>query len=303
MMALFTNTWSARGSRDEAGFTMLELLIVIILLGIASASIFPAIFSMGHSTTRSTALSQAQGEVKIGARLLERDIRGAAGDRSMGNRTDLDTNPRASVIQALNSATSGLHDVLLATSTRLTINSEAMSSVPGIERIAWDLRQNNVVCGDRDSRLNRNWCVVRTISSSAGAVLSSEVVVRGRGAYPATSTCYPGATTMVRLFCYRLNENARYGWNTGWTPTMCRQTWRDLNTTFGTAGWVNNVRHNGFTPAVRLHQTDLIITIGIVLPAGGGYGQTSERVIQTVEVTPRSRQGEAYQQAIMCGDR
>ena len=290
--------------RRDHGFTLLELVIVMVLLGVASASIFPAIASMGHSTSRTTALSQASGEVQTGSRLLERDIRGAAGDRSMGNRSDLATNPKASVLTALDSTTPALHDVLVATPTQLVVNSEFLASEPGIERIAWQLRQDSTTCGDRDSRLNRNWCVVRTVSNAAGTAVSSEVVVRGRGAYPVTSSCFAGATSIARLFCYRVNENASYVWNAGWTPTSCRQTWRDLNSTLtpGT-GWVTNVRHNGFAGAMRLHQTDLITTIGVTLPAGGGYGDSSERVLQTMEVTPRSRQGEAYQQAIMCGAR
>jgi prepilin-type N-terminal cleavage/methylation domain-containing protein len=298
-------TWGVdiRRASRERGFTLLELVVVLILMGIASAAIFPAIVSMNHTTSRTTALSSASGEVLTGARLLERDIRGAAGDRSMGNRTDLAANIKASVITALDSPQASLHDVLSATPTQLELNSELLSTVPGIERITWQLRQNVATCGDRDRALNRNWCVVRTVANSAGAVLTSEVVVRGRGAYPSTSSCYSGAVSAQRLFCYRVNENANYTWNGGWTPTMCTQTWRDLNFASFPGGPGITTRHNGFMAATRIYPVDRITTIGVTLPAGGGYGDSSERVLQTMEVTPRSRQGEAYQQAIMCGAR
>jgi prepilin-type N-terminal cleavage/methylation domain-containing protein len=287
---------------DERGFTLLEMIIVLVLIGVASAVIFPAVSSMMRSSTRSAALSGATGDGRIAERIVEHDVRGAAGARSKGNRSDLAV-PGASVIQALNAPAAASHDIVRATPTALVVNTEAMTTSAGPETVTLQLEQNRAICGEM-GRDGRNWCLVRTVQGAFGTV--SEVLTRGRSAFPATipnSPCGSGS----RLFCYRLSENPgganAYRWNGGWRPSLCRTRWTDINSTLGGSGWINNVQHNGFDPAVRIHQLDLITEVSVTLPTGGGFGATAERSFTTTELAIRSRQGEAYQQAIMCGAR
>lgn len=287
---------------DERGFTLLELVIVLMLLALASAALFPSITSMLRSSTRSAALSGATGDGRVAERIVEHDIRSALAARSNGNRADLTTSG-ASVIQALNSATATTHDIIQASPTQLTFYTEALATSPGPERVTLQLHRDQTICGERGTD-GSNWCLVRTVVG--GGATASEVLTRGRSAFPATipnSPCGSGS----RVFCYRLSENPggpnAYRWNGSWRPSLCQTRWTDLTSTLGGAGWINNVQHNGFDPAVRLHQLDLITEVSVTLPTGGGFGATSERTFATTELAIRSRQGEAYQQAIMCGAR
>lgn len=295
--------------QGERAFTLLEMIIVLVLLGVASATIFPSITSMLRSSTRSAAMAGAAGDGRIAERIIEHDIRGAAGARSNGNRSDLATTPGASVIQALNSPTVAMHDIVEASPTRLVLHTEALASSPGPERVTLELVPTNggsaAICGET-GRDGQNWCIVRTVQASGST--TSEVLTRGRSAFPATvpgSPCGTGG----RIFCYRLSENpgggTAYQWNRGWRPSLCRTRWASLTSTLtgGGSGWITNVHHSGFDPFVRIHQLDLVTEVSVTLPTGGGYGATAERTFNTTELAIRSRQGEAYQQAIMCGAR
>ncbi len=292
--------------QGERGFTLLEMIIVLVLLGVASAFIFPSVISMLRSSTRSAAMSGASGDGRVAERIIEHDVRGAAGARSSGNRSDIST-PGASVIQALNSATPATHDLLRAEPFVLQLNSEANAAWAGPETVTLQLLRSQPLCGER-GRDGNNWCVVRTVQGAGGT--TSEVLTRGRSAFPATvpnSPCNATNPGQPRIFCYRLSENPgggnAYRWNGSWRPSLCRTRWTDLTSTFGGAGWINNVQHSGFDPAVRIHQLDLVTEVAVTLPTGGGFGATAERTFNTTELAIRSRQGEAYQQAIMCGAR
>ncbi len=293
---------SPRRTTSERGFTLLELIIVLVLLGVASAALFPSIVSMLGSSTRSAALSGATGDGRVAERTVEHDIRSALAFRSNGNRADL-TDPGSSVIQALDSATATSHDIVRASPTQLIIYTEALATSAGPERVTLELQQDQALCGEH-GRDGRNWCLLRTVQGAGTTI--SEVLTRGRSAFPTTIPNSPCGTGS-RLFCYRLSENPgggnAYRWDGSWRPKLCATRWTDLNSTFGGAGWINNVQHNGFDPAVRMHQLDLITEISVTLPTGGGFGATSERTFSTTELALRSRQGEAYQQAIMCGAR
>lgn len=288
----------------ERGFTLLEMIVVLVLLGIASAAVFPAITSMLRSSTRATAVAGASGDGRAAERIIEHDIRSAAGARSKGNRSDL-TDPRASVIQALNSTLPASHDILAATPTMLRFNTEAIRGNATRETVTLQLLQNSPTCGE-NGRDGRNWCITRTVQ--AGGVTTAEVLTRGRAAFPAAanlpvSPCDATSGTRQRLFCYRLAESSSYRWDAGWRPGGCRTRWTDLNSTLGGNGWIRNVDHNGFDPPVQIHQLDLITEVSVLVPTGGGFGSTSERTFTTTELTIRARQGEAYNQAIMCGAR
>ncbi len=302
-------------ARHERGFTLLEMVVVLVLLALASMVMFPSVVSMLRAGTRSAALSASSGDGRIAERLVEHDVRGAAAARSNGSRPDAGT-PTSSVIDALNAPSRDLHDVLEATPTRLRIWSEALRSSPGPEIVTWELREDASEC----STQTPNWCVVRTVEPSVGATLS-EVVTRGRTAFPQGIPNNPcsGATPTKRLFCYRTSTAQSFVWNQNWNDRVCNTTttscstgtpaptcriqWASLDSAFGSGGWVTGVQHNGFDPSVQLHQLDLVTGVAVILPSGGGYGMTSERTFNVTEVAIRSRQGDAYQRAIMCGGR
>lgn len=298
--------------RLERGFTMIEMIVVLVLIGLASASIFPAITSMMRSSTRSAALTSSSGDGRIAERIAEHDIRGASAARSNGDRSDLGTSD-SSVVDALNSTLPARHDILEANATRLRLWTEVLRSSAGPEDVTWELRENVDTCGSAAP----NWCVVRTVRPTTGTPIS-EVVTRGRKAFPASIPNNPCGNGK-RLFCYRTSTARSFRWNNNWNNKVCNTAtagscagaprpnceiaWANLTSTFGAGGWVNNVQHNGFDGAVQLHQLDLITSIVVILPSGGGFGATSERTFSTTELTIRARQGEAYQRAIMCGGR
>jgi prepilin-type N-terminal cleavage/methylation domain-containing protein len=295
-------TAGGRRARTEHAFTLIEIIVALVLIGIASAAIFPGIVSMLKSSTRSAALSGAVGDGAVAERLVEHDVRGAAGARSMGDRSDI-ASPDASVEQALNAASPAVHDVLVATPTTLTVRTEARRSTTGPETVTWTLVTDDATCGERKD--GRNWCIVRRVDG--GGIVTSEIATRGRGAFPPTVPNNPcGASASPRLFCYRVAQNASYDWDGGWRPSGCTVSWRSLDASFGSnggSGWIGNVVHDGFSSPVRIHALDQVVGVAVTLPTGGGFAATSERSFNTTELAIRSRGGEAYQQAIMCGTR
>lgn len=338
----------AHTRRREDGFTLLEMVIVLVVLGIAMAAIFPAIGNMMRGSSRSTAVSQAGSEVSITARMIEEDVRNALGNRGTGERTDASFFPsvtdqvRIATIPALAQLTAAgaqHHDIVLAGPRDLHLNADVYPN-PGIERVEWELVVSpsgapDARCGDSDRTLNANWCLLRRVSSSTGAMLSFEVPLKGRGSYPTnTTTCAPPtanrnigdglpAENFPRVFCYlesvpaagtnrgdntvgvRAGNNVTY--TSMWSAT-CHRRWlsqgqspntvrRDLDdTTFTT-------QHNRVDPTSRISRLDRITAVGATLLSGGGYGRSTERSYEHVHTAIRSRENEAYNEAIMCGRR
>ncbi|MCW2974355.1 MAG: hypothetical protein JWN72_2628 [Thermoleophilia bacterium] len=318
-------------STAQDGFSLMEMVIVLVLMGVVSAALFPAITSMNRTASRTTSLSQASGELKVASRYLEQDVR-AIGSRRMsltplGSDGFTSTTFSADLTKALGETygTSDAalyargHDVVVATPTRFEFLADVLPAKPGPELVKWNLLENTNRCGDRDPAA-RNWCVQRSVWwTNGGAGQMVDIMARGRGVFPATDTCYRGATSAKRLFCYEVSRNgagttaattwntALYTWNTGWTPTSCNQRWADLAVTEANRNaastWISPVVHSGFTTSTRLSQLDTITGVGVVLPAGGSYGASVERVLDTAQLNLRGRQGTTYRAAIMCGAR
>jgi prepilin-type N-terminal cleavage/methylation domain-containing protein len=311
---------SARRATGESGFTLLELMVTLVLLALAMAAIFPAIGNMYRNNGRSAASSQAVGEAGIAARLLESDVRAALGDRGTGERVMTSTTTlavRIATIPALNGAgaTQSMADIRQAGPTRLYINADVVPTA-GIERVEWELLQDNATCGDRDRATNRNFCLQRRVFSSAGAILSTEVPVRGRGAYPTgTRSCGSGTAVLAtaRVFCFQEavpnNGNASdYVWNSTWNAN-CSMRWNQVGP--GTSPNNANVAvtqriptlHNAVEGPTSISRLDRIVAVGAKIIAGGGYGKAGERTYEHVETAIRARESEAYREAIMCGTR
>lgn len=310
--------------RSERAFTLIEMIIVLVLLALAMLAVFPAIGNMLRGNSRTAASAQATGEVGVAARLLESDIRAALGERGTGERVMISNTPigsAESTILSLHQRDPDVSDIVAASPTDLTINADVYSN-PGIERVRWRLVLNNAtICGDAD-RSGRNFCLERSVRTAGGAVLSVEVPIRGRGTYPtSTRTCATGAPIIntPRVFCYQesmpgtgatAGSAARYVWNGGWIPT-CTSSWNAPGTpspTLTPVGLTSTriyTRHNAVDPAnsTSITRLDRITGVGAVLISGGGFGRANERSYDHVEITIRSRESEAYKEAIMCGTR
>ncbi|MCW2923872.1 MAG: hypothetical protein JWM98_1276 [Thermoleophilia bacterium] len=295
-------------TRADGAFTMIEMIVVMVVLGLAMAAIFPAIGNIMRGSGRGAASSQATGDAGTASRMLEEDIRSALGDRGTGERTDIENagavGVRLNAISALNSPAAINHDIVVAGPTHLRLNADVLPAA-GIESIDWQLWEDDARCGDRSDD-GHNWCLTRTVTGGGGG--TSEVAVRSRGTYPQTSTCAPGNALAAakRIFCYQEAHPTTnsYTWNAGWT-SACTSEWRKdgpnaADTSIPTG---YTLKHNAVDPITRISRLDRVITVGAVLLAGSGFGNANERSYENITVAIRSHEGESYREAIMCGTR
>ena len=308
----------------QAGFTLIEMVVVLIVLALAMAAIFPAIGNLLNGGTRNAASGQATGEAGLVAKLIEEDIKTALGDRGTGERSDSVSFPganaiRTATIPALDAGdASPLYaDIVAASPTRLVLNADALDTNPGVEEVEWVLTQNSTaLCGETDTAGN-NWCLRRIVrGAGGGAVLAAEVATKSRGTYPQTTSC--GGSNLpsaVRVFCYQEaypgagNPN-NYVWNGGWTAN-CTLAWTTDGNSANSGAAVRTLtsppriptRHNAVDPAgsTSISRLDRIVTVGASVLAGGGFGKAGERSYENLETAVRSRENEAYREAIMCG--
>ena len=66
-----------RRERDEAGMTLVELLVAMVLLSIVSVAFYSGLTSMMNNTSRQSALVANQESVRFAMLEMTRDIRGA----------------------------------------------------------------------------------------------------------------------------------------------------------------------------------------------------------------------------------
>ena len=307
--------------RRQSGFTLIEMIVVLVVLALAMAAIFPAIGNLLAGSSRSAASGQATGEAGVVAKLLEEDIKAALGDRGTGERTDSTSFAgvdaiRTATIPALTAgaASTRYADIVVAGPTRLVLNVDALATSAGVEQVEWVLTQNSTtLCGETDTSGN-NWCLRRIVRApGGGAVLAAEVATKSRGTYPQTTSCGSNALpSAVRVFCYKEaypgagNAN-NYRWSAGWTPN-CSMAWTSTGTspnvserTVTSPATRMQTVHNQVEPASSISRLDRIVEIGASVLAGGGFAKAGERSYENLQTAIRSRENEAYREAIMCG--
>lgn len=307
--------------RRHAGFTLVEMVVVLVVLALAMAAIFPAVGNLLSGSSRGAASGQATGEAAVVAKMIEEDIKTARGDRSTGELSDSSTFTgaaamRSATIPALTSAATNSRnaDIVLAGPTRLILNSDVLAASAGIEQVEWVLTLNSKArCGETD-RSGKNWCLRRIVRApGGGAVLAAEVATKSRGTYPQTTSCGSNALpSRVRVFCYKeaypgTGSSSSYTWNTGWTPN-CSMAWTNTSTSPNTGDRVVThrttritTRHNRVEPAASISRLDRVVEIGASVLAGGGFAKAGERSYDNLQTAIRSRENEAYREAIMCG--
>ena len=314
-------TATSRRRHDEGGFTLLELVIVMVVLGIAMAVIGPAIANMMRGSQRSAAAVSAELQSQFVGRLFEADVRSALGDRTTGDRQDLGADITPATVEALEDGAAASHDVVRAGATRLEVHADVLDSNAGPEHVTWRLVTNNAACGSRSRTTNENWCVLREVRAlgGGGGPITAEVVSQGRGPFPIANRC--GLGNRAELFCYyrSVPTNAGGAWPTnawnawrpggGWTSN-CTEGPNAFNFGAGTgvpfSQWVRTRHHNvqGETGHdTRISRLDTITRIEAFLPSGASFGRASEQTFEQAEVVIRARTSPAYQQAIMCGSR
>jgi prepilin-type N-terminal cleavage/methylation domain-containing protein len=69
---------SAIGTRDERGFTVVELTVALMLMGIVSALMFGFLASVLRTTTTTSSDTQAEQTVELALRPMTQDIRGVS---------------------------------------------------------------------------------------------------------------------------------------------------------------------------------------------------------------------------------
>jgi hypothetical protein len=256
--------------------------------------------------------------------MLESDIKKALGARGTGERTDTTTvGIQAATIPSLHANNPTFSDIRVAGPTRLQINADVLPGSPGIEVVEWRLFSGGTFpqCGDT-GRSGRNWCLRRTVTSSTGTI--GETLTKGRGDYPANITsCAPvGAANSgtglpaipLRVFCYEEAVPApRAGaappgspttYRANWSPTCLERWWSDGPNASGAAVTTSTritTEHNRVDGLTSIARIDRIISVNASVYAGGAYGKASELSYEHVSATIRSREGEAYREAIMCG--
>lgn len=295
---------------SHAGFTLIEMIVVLVVLGMAMAAIFPAIGNMMRSGSRSAAVSQASSEAGIAARMFEQDVRRALGNRATGERTDVALNQ--ATIPSLAANNLAYSDIRIASPVRLVINADVIPQNGGIEQVEWILRRNSPMCGEVQGTTNANWCLQRRVMNAGGGQLTSEIPVKGRGLYPANiTTCAPTLPAIaVRVFCYEeaLPRSGQYTL-AGWTAT-CDSLWLNDGASPNRTERANNstritTQHNRVDVVTNtntsISRLDRVVTINASMFAGGAFGRASERSYEHVSVSIRSRESEAYLEAIMCG--
>ncbi len=293
--------------RTDAGFTLIEMIVAMILFTVAIAAILPAIINTRDATTRQAALSQADGDVKIAAKLFEQDVRSARGMRGTGDRNGASGAGTASTVGSLSMPLGPAHDVIVATPTQFSIFADVLpepAATPVIERVDWRLVTDSPVCGTRLQPGNTNWCLTRSVQSATGT--TSEVVVASRGTVPASTSCFPPGTPtspQQRMFCYEISEPVGgYNYSAGWT-SRCRASWFAPGSLDAMPATVIATRHNAVDTGTSINQLDRITTVGAALQSGGAYGLATERSYEGTQVSLRSRESPAYREAIMCGSR
>ncbi len=66
------------GRRDERGFTLVELTVALMLMGIVSALLFGFLVSVLRTTTTATSDTQAEQAIELALRPMTQDLRGAS---------------------------------------------------------------------------------------------------------------------------------------------------------------------------------------------------------------------------------
>lgn len=318
----------------QHGFTLVEMMIALCILGIAVAAIVPAFGMFRTIGDRSVAESSAEGQGRAALALLRHDLGHSIGARSSGSREDTD-----SVISALDSLDPAQHDLLLVGPRVLEFWSDVLPATgPGgfkPERVRWFLATDSTLC---DAKAPRNWCVVRDVmtggAGGAPSGMQREVMTHGVGAFPVSNSdqCSPAGTSSVpRLFCYSYaaplpgpGSAVSYQFAT-WTPA-CEDSWKDPG--YGSTPWNSSggtpftqmegssalysgftitdgridVNHENFSTQ-QISSIDRITRVGVVLPSSArSEGAVADSTHLEI-LDMRARTNAEYDQAILCGGR
>lgn len=240
--------------KREGAFTLMEMVIAMVVLGVLIAAVFPLVGQISRAGGRDSARNNARNDARTHAQTLEADLRAIRAPlRPTGDGEEL-----VSVIGALNGGSASLplpaaawpdvptatlwgqrtySDLLFAGPTALMFWADVLQNPPGAfqtEMVRWYLVNGTAASAGCPN--GTTWCLVREVRYATNANASASAAIRevlssGSGGVPMSDGCFPGAPAASqatpRIFCYQAQvpggATPQYRWNT-WTAT-CRSAW------------------------------------------------------------------------------
>lgn len=167
-----------RSLRDQAGFTLVELLVGMVLSMLVLAMVIGFVINVFGSSDRTAARTKAQRAAVLAHEQLTSDLRSMRAPQREPIYTGSPDRLRSMLLTGYNPQRLQVHDLLVATPTRTTFFAEVASNPAGPECVTWEVMGTGAL--HRTVRRATNNCV-----GGGGAVLQQREVMP---APPATGT-------------------------------------------------------------------------------------------------------------------
>jgi prepilin-type N-terminal cleavage/methylation domain-containing protein len=251
-------------ARSESGFTLIELVVALVLGLVVLVMLLGAITDMFGASERSANRSKAQRATVAAAEQLTDDLRSMRAPQREPLHTGSADNLRNLLLFEQNRAGLEIHDLLVATPTRITFFSETVNARAGVECVTWEVLADGSM--QRTVRASTPGC------GAPGAILHQSLVM------PAPERARASAAVVIPdPFSYRtLEQPARVNVD----PSSCTNQTRT-------------------TLATDL-QRDQVVGIDMDLRSfvASRSGRGDQELVTSVSIT--SRQSQEYRFAIGC---
>lgn len=265
---------TSRGA--QAGFTLIELIVVIILLGMAMALVMRPLLDAFQASSTGQSESSVQHQAKQAMDTIWDDmVRVMAPDRDPSNIRDVVLLHRGVLGNTIYSqdprdggAPLDIRDITVATATRLSVRGD-FTQDPGYECVVYDAPAASSA---------RFW-ITRTIwtTSGCGGTSRASYLVRPG---PRIAGRTPATPFRYQLICSRDPQDGCGASSNAPAGDPCRP-WTRTSASGAERNWITAVG----------------VSFGAVESRGGGMAETAV----TSWVTIRSRETSLYRRALGCG--